>query len=164
MKTKAGVWIDHKQAAVVLLTDAGQELKRITTSDKPTRTGNGARAKHTYAPNDFAPEDRRERKLIDDRKKVFEEVLAIVRGADSLLILGPGEAKAEFRKHIMAKKLRGLSLEVETTDKLTDRQLIAKVGEHFANVSKPRKKVAVAASTKRPVKAATVKRATKAKK
>ena len=28
MVTKAGVWIDHKQAIVVLLTDADQEIKK----------------------------------------------------------------------------------------------------------------------------------------
>ena len=153
MKPKAGVWIDHKQAAVVLLTDAGQALNHIRTSDKPTRAAHGARVKHKYGPNDFSPEDRRARKLADDRKQVYEEVLAMVRGADSLLILGPGEAKTEFRKHIIAKKPRGLTLEIETADKLTDRQLIAKVAEHFMTKA-PRKKATVAASTKRPVKAA----------
>ena len=58
-------------------------------------------------------------------------MLACIRGADSLLILGPGEAKGEFSKHIKAKKLRGLTVEVETADKMTDRQLAGKVGEHF---------------------------------
>jgi len=29
MATKAGVWIDHKQAIVVLVTDAGKEIKKI---------------------------------------------------------------------------------------------------------------------------------------
>ena len=29
MVKKAGVWIDHKQAIVVLITDAGQEIKKI---------------------------------------------------------------------------------------------------------------------------------------
>jgi hypothetical protein len=27
MGTKAGVWIDHKQAIIVLLTDAGREIR-----------------------------------------------------------------------------------------------------------------------------------------
>ena len=69
---------------------------------------------------------------MNDRKKVYEEVLAFIRGADSLLILGPGEAKGEFAKHIKAKKLRGLAVELETADKMTQHQLIATVREHFA--------------------------------
>ena len=132
MTTKAGVWIDHKQALVVLMTDAGQEIKRFNTAAEPrARPAGSSRSKNKYTPNDFVAEDTRERKLVDERKKVFEEVLACIRGADGLLILGPGEAKGEFHKHILAKKLRGLAVELETTDKLTDRQLAAKVSAHF---------------------------------
>ena len=29
MSVKAGVWIDHKQAILVLVTDAGKEIKKI---------------------------------------------------------------------------------------------------------------------------------------
>lgn len=149
MKTQAGVWIDHQQAAVVLLTDAGSELKRIKNPQKPTRGANGARTKQTYTPNDFVPEVRRERKLVEDLKQVFDQVLVLVRGAGALLILGPGEAKTEFRKHLASQKLRGISIAVETADKLTDRQLVAKVNEHFASAHVRRKKVAVAAPVKR---------------
>ncbi len=130
MATKAGVWIDHKQAIVILVTDAGQEIKKFNSGiDRP---GGTLRSKNRYTPNDFVAEDRRERKLADDRKKVYEEVLACVRGADSLFILGPGEAKGELSKHILAKKRRGLTVDLETTDRMTDRQLAAKVSEHFA--------------------------------
>jgi len=146
MATKAGVWIDHRQAIVVLITDAGQEIKKVKSGLEPSdRPAASARSKNKYTPNDFIAEDRRERKLVDDRKNVYEEVLACIRGADSLLILGPGEAKGEFNKHIMAKKVRGLTVVVETTDKMTDRQLAAKVSEHFtkapADKSATRKKL-----------------------
>jgi stalled ribosome rescue protein Dom34 len=133
MATKAGVWIDHQQAVVVLITDAGQEIQKFQSGrEKTDRPVGSARPKNKYTPNDFIAEDRREQKLTDDRKKVFDAVLACIRGADSLLILGPGEAKGEFSKHIQAKKVRGVVVELETADKLTDRQLIAKVQQHFA--------------------------------
>ena len=132
MAIKAGVWIDHRQAIVVLLTDAGHEIKKFKSGiDQPVRPSSSSHPKHKYTPNDFIAEDRRERKLVGDRKEVYDEVLACIRGADSLLILGPGEAKGEFSKHIKAKKVRGIVVELETTDKLTDRQLAAKVKEHF---------------------------------
>lgn len=136
MATKAGVWIDHKQAIVVLIADAGQEIKKFKSDiEQPAaRPAGSSRSKNKYTPNDFIAEDRRERKLVNDRKKVYGEVLACIRGAKSLLILGPGEAKGEFSKHIQSKKLRGLKVELETTDKMTDRQLAAKVSEHFTKV------------------------------
>jgi stalled ribosome rescue protein Dom34 len=131
MAIKAGVWIDHRQAIVVLLTDAGHEIKKFKSGiEKPVRPSSSSHPKHKYTRNDFIAEDSRERKLEGDRKKVYDEVLACIRGADSLLILGPGEAKGEFSKHIKAKKVRGV-VELETTDKMTDRQLVAKVSEHF---------------------------------
>ena len=132
MATKAGVWINHKQAIVVLITDAGQEIKKFqSVLEQPARPASGSRSKNKYTPNDFIAEDRRERKLVSGRTKVYDDVLACIRGADALLILGPGEAKGEFSKHIKNKKLRGVTVELETTDKLTERQLAAKVSEHF---------------------------------
>ncbi len=159
MATKAGVWIDHKQAIVVLVTDDGQEIKKVKSSvEKPAPSAGGARVKNKYTPNDFIAEDRRERKLLDDRKKVYAEVLACIRGADSLLILGPGEAKGEFSRHIKAKKVRGLGVELETTDKMTDRQLVAKVRKHFTKAPASKtvvpKKTAKAAPKKRMKKSA----------
>ena len=133
MPAKAGVWIDHKQAIVVLVTDAGQEIKKFQGgTEQGARPAGSTRSKNKYTRNDFIAEDRREQKLVNDRKKVFDEVLAFIWGADSLLILGPGEAKGEFSKYIKAKKLRGLAVELETTDRITARQLTAKVSEHFA--------------------------------
>ena len=58
--------------------------------------------------------------------------LLLLRGADAILILGPGEAKGEFLKRVQSKKLRGVTVELETVDKMTDRQIAAKVGQHFA--------------------------------
>ena len=136
MTTKAGVWIDHKQAIVVLITDAGQEIKKFqSVLEQPARPASGSRSKNKYTRNDFVAEDRRERKLVGGRTKVYDDVLACIRGADSLLILGPGEAKGEFTKHIKSKNLRGVTVELETTDRLTERQLAAKVNGHFAKVS-----------------------------
>ena len=48
MATKAGVWIDHKQAVVVLITDAGQQIKKFTSGGKQAaRAGGRARSTST---------------------------------------------------------------------------------------------------------------------
>jgi hypothetical protein len=136
MASKAGVWIDHKQAIVVLITDAGQEIKKIVFDiGQPALPAASSRGRHKFNPNDFVAEDRLERKVEADRKSNFDDVIACIRGTDSLLILGPGEAKGEFNKHIKAKKVRGVDVELETADKMTDRQLAAKVQQHFATSS-----------------------------
>jgi hypothetical protein len=55
-----------------------------------------------------------------------------VRNAESLVILGPGEAKGELRKRLVKNKLGGRVAAVETADKMTDRQIVAKVREYFS--------------------------------
>jgi hypothetical protein len=147
MVTKAGVWIDHKQAIVVLLTDTGKEIKKTAFDiGQRIRTKAGSRSKNPYKPSEFVAEDTLERKLENDRKDYYDDVIASISGAKALLILGPGEAKGEFLKRLQSKKLRGVTVELQTVDKMTDRQIAAKVGRHFAppiaNKSVTRKKTA----------------------
>jgi hypothetical protein len=47
------------------------------------------------------------------------------------LLFGPGEAKGELEKHLAAKGLGGRVVGFETVDKMTDRQIAAKVRQHF---------------------------------
>jgi hypothetical protein len=132
MAMKAGIWIDHKQAILVLITDAGKEIKKIKSGvGMPTRSAGASRPRNKYTPHDFVGEDRLERKHLTRLADYYDEVIARLRGAEAILILGPGEAKGEFVKRINSKKLGGV-IEVETTDKMSDRQVAAKVSEHFA--------------------------------
>ena len=132
MAAQAGVWIDYKQAIVVLLKNAGSDVKKIAFDigqPMPRTSSSGRRSKFT--PNDFVAEDKLERKTEMDRNNYFDEVIALLRGADAILILGPGQAKGEFHKRIQSKKLLRGSVELKTVDKMTDRQIAAKVAEHF---------------------------------
>ena len=122
MSVKVGVWIDHKQAILVLVTNTGKEIKKIASGfEKPVRSV-------------FVAEDTLERKSDSQLKNFYDEVIACLQGAEALLILGPGEAKGEFHKRLKSKKLRDLIVELETADQMTDRQLAAKVAEHFATI------------------------------
>jgi hypothetical protein len=52
-------------------------------------------------------------------------------GQNSVQIFGPGEAKGELTKRLEHEGLKGHVLAIETVDKMTDRQIAAKVREHF---------------------------------
>lgn len=152
MASKAGVWIDHKQAIVVLLTDAGQEIKKIAFDiGQPIRTKGKSSPKNKYTRNDFVAEDKLARKVASDRQDYYDDVIAGVQGADALLILGPGEAKGELSKRITSKKVRGMAVALETADKMTDRQLVAKLQQSFA-ASSAQKPAAPQTAAKKPAK------------
>ena len=47
------------------------------------------------------------------------------------MIFGPGEAKGGLKKRLESKVLSGRIVGVETVDKMTDRQIAAKVRQRF---------------------------------
>ena len=128
---KVGIWIDREHA-IVDVNNAGQELKFFHTSaSEPFPQTTESRAEHSYTRNDTVPEDRLERKQDSDRFKMYDAVLQFIGKVDSLYVIGPGEAKKEFQKHLNAKGLSKVDIELETSDKMTDPQFSAKVREHF---------------------------------
>jgi hypothetical protein len=58
-----------------------------------------------------------------------------MREADSLLILGPGEAKGERTKRLERHHFSGRIVGSETVDKMTPRQIAAKVRQYFQDKS-----------------------------
>ena len=126
MKKDIGLWIDHRKAVVVIVSDEGEEVKEITSHmEKHVRfsSGNGA--------EDGSSEDIRDRQFENRLNSYYDEVIAAIRDARSIQIFGPGEAKGELEKRLESKGLKGRIVGIETVDKMTDRQIAAKVRERF---------------------------------
>ena len=125
MKSKIGLWIDHRKAVMVTITDKGEEIKQITSHmEKHVRYSNDA-------SEDGAPEDTRDRQFGNRLNRFYSEVIAYIREADSIQIYGPGEAKGELQARLEKEGLKGHIIEIETMDKITDRQIAAKVRQHL---------------------------------
>ncbi len=77
-------------------------------------------------------EDQRDRRFKGHLHKYYDRVVSHIRDADAILILGPGEAKVELKTRLESEALGGRIAGIETVDKLTERQLAAKVREHFS--------------------------------
>jgi len=132
MKKEIGLWIDHREAIIVILTDAGEEVRHLTSnSGKHIRYSGSSHSKTPQGLKEVTSEDGRDRKFGNDLNKYYDEVIAAIRDADSIQIFGPGEAKGELEKRIEHEGLKARLLAIETVDKMTDRQISAKVREHF---------------------------------
>ena len=140
MKKKIGLWIDHREAIIVILTNGGEEIKRIiSNSGKHIRYSGSSHSKTPEGSKEVTAEDQRDRKSGNQLNKYYDEVMAAIRDADSIQIFGPGEAKGELKKRIEHEGLKARILAIETVDKMTDRQISAKVREHFLTSSVPGK-------------------------
>ncbi len=135
MKDGIGIWIDGRRAILVTISGSTHEIVYFGIGETEAHNGTSdSHTQHSYTPRDFQPEDRIERKEHAARKQMFNRVLDTIAGVERLLIMGPGETKLEFVKHIESRHFRNLHVEVETSDKLTDPQLAAKVRQYYAKI------------------------------
>lgn len=77
-------------------------------------------------------DDQRDRRFTHYLDQYYDEVVERVRDAESILIVGPGEAKGELRERLTRQGLQARIVGVEAADKMTDRQIAALVRERFA--------------------------------
>jgi hypothetical protein len=126
MTTKVGLWIDHRETVLVSIADGGEQTKRIESGmEKHTRFSGGSRSEEGRA------EDQRDRQFTGHLNAYYDEVIACLRDAESILIFGPGEAKGELQKRLASKGLGGHVVGIETVDKMTERQIAARVRQYF---------------------------------
>ncbi len=132
MKKEIGLWIDHREAIIVILTDRGEEIIHIdSSSGKHIRYSGSSHSKTPEGLKEVSAEDQRDRKFGNQLNKYYDEVIAAIRDAESIQIFGPGEAKGELEKRIEHEGLKADILAIESVDKMTDRQILAKVRERF---------------------------------
>lgn len=132
MKKEIGLWLDHREAIIVILTDGGEEIRHITSnSGKHIRYSGSSHSKTPEGLKGVTAEDQRDRKFGNQLNKYYDEVIASIRDADVIQIFGPGEAKGELEKRIVQQGLKAHILAIEAMDKMTDHQISAKVREHF---------------------------------
>ena len=132
MKTTAGLWIDHRKAVIALVSADGEKTLEIK-SNVDTQQGRveGVRVASAFEAQQRKPDDRRERELTEHYNQFYAEVIAALSDAKAVLIFGPGEAKGEFRKRLEHAKLAINLIDMQTTDKMTDRQIAAKAREYY---------------------------------
>ncbi len=135
MKKEVGVWIDHKKAVIV--TGNGETMEKLESNMENYIRPNGGKNTHGKTPAGtmvFDAEDQRERHILEHLNKFYATVISHVHDAGAILIFGPGEAKFELEKKLKSNELHKHIIGIESTDKLTDRQIVAKVKNFFAAI------------------------------
>src|SRR4029453_17543002 len=126
MNHKVGIWIDHKKA-VIVSASAG----RVTAKTLESDVGPHARySGRTGYPTPDGQQRGRGEKKYEERydqhlDQYYDEVISQLGQPDALLIFGPGEAKLQLKERLSrSKALSQRIVGVETTDKLTDPQIV----------------------------------------
>lgn len=129
MTRNVGLWIDHKQAYVILHEE--EKIQVIPSNLEPRVHGGGTRIGGMYnqgLDSELGHNDRHQHQL----HEFYEKVIGVVREAEHIFVMGPGEAKHEFEKALQKHKdLRGRLLQVQAADKMTQKQMLARTRDYF---------------------------------
>lgn len=133
-KNYAGLWIDHREAIVVSITDEAETITKIESDiERKVRLSGGSRtAKTPYGPQQVSVDGKQEQRLKRQLRQYYQEIIRRIKDANKILIFGPGEAKTELKKEIQKSGQLTASIQkIESADKMTRRQIAAKVRTFF---------------------------------
>jgi hypothetical protein len=129
MKRNVGIWIDHREAFIVSLSDNTNETMRITSHmEKHVRFSGGA--------ENSGGDDQRDKRFTGHLNKYYDKVVSSIRDADAIFIIGPGEAREELKARLEGEALGKRIAGIEAADKMTDGQITARVKEWFLHPAK----------------------------
>ena len=124
MSHNAGIWIDHKRAVIVSVSE-GRVASETLESD--------VEAHPRYSgQQDGGGEKKYEERHGQRLGRYYDEVISRLGHVDGLLIFGPGQAKLELKERLgRSKAPSARAIAIETADELTGPQIMAKVQQHF---------------------------------
>jgi len=132
MKKEIGIWVDHRKAVIVTIENKVAVTREILSNmEKHVRYSGGDNEKSSTDTSGSNAEDMQDRRFNSHLGKYYEALVTLIRDADSILIFGPGEAKAELGNLLERDNLGAKISAIETEDKMTTRQITAKVQMYF---------------------------------
>ncbi len=124
MNDKVGIWIDHKKAVIVFASANGMAARTLESQVGPHP--------HFGGSQEGGGEKKYEERFDHELDHYYDDVISQLGHPDSILIFGPGEAKVQLQERVRRDKaLSGSRVEIETADRLTDPQIVAKVKQHY---------------------------------
>ena len=137
MKKCVGIWVDHEKAFVASVIKDDEMTNETFHQIKSNveghfRLSGGARSRMPYGPQDVASEKKIEERRKHHLRQYYQRIVQAIRDGQKIFIFGPGEAKLELEKEIRkSKELAAKLVGVEAADKMTERQVAAKVRRYF---------------------------------
>ena len=124
MSHEVGIWIDHKKAVVVTISAGHVSTKTLMSDVGPHTRYSGSQ--------EGGGEKKYEERHSQGLDRYYDDVISQLGEPDALLLFGPGEAKLQLKDRLSRFKVLSESIvAVESADKLTDPQIVAKVKEHY---------------------------------
>lgn len=133
MSKNIGLWIDHRKANIMFITESGEETKLIISNvERQRRRMGGSPLKGAFERVRFSNDINEKRNFKLHLSIYYDSVIACIQNAESILIMGPGEAKHELKACMEGKKLDAKIIAVETVGFITENRLKRRIRDFYA--------------------------------
>lgn len=124
---KIGVWLDHTKALII-------EEKNNALTSYSVESISKQIDKQNFGMDESQKQNSEHNQLSDFYKRLTE----ILKGYSEVLLFGPTNAKTELHNLLKTDRhFDNVTIDVETTDNLTENQMREFVKEHFEKAGKP---------------------------
>lgn len=131
MGKNVGIWLDHEKAYVIAVSNSDHSIEKIDSNiEARIRFIGESKSFSGRGGNLFNPSKKRTKRKKHQMNQYISDLTNRVSNAENILIFGPAYAKTELKKVLIRRKDKP-SLHLETADKMSENQMVAKVKKHF---------------------------------
>ena len=129
----AGVWIDQKEANIIILDDDHIENKTILSEIETRERVEGETKVFGRFGDQYLNNEKGKKNKIEELTKIYlKNVLNSVKNADSILIFGPAQTKIKLENFIQKDPKLSVKLnDVQNAEQMTNNQKVAFVKKYF---------------------------------
>ncbi|OIP70410.1 MAG: hypothetical protein AUK48_13730 [Oscillatoriales cyanobacterium CG2_30_44_21] len=128
---KVGLWIDYRKTIIVSVMEKWEESKKVVSVPEQYAQHSHDSTIQVGCNPLHAPVNHAFKEIFEDQiNTYYDEVIANICDANSILIFGSNTAKYELKHRLEANKLGDRIVGIETVDSMTERQISAKVLQH----------------------------------
>ena len=121
-KVFAGVWMDNHNAMVISRPESSTDADYAIQSKVKAKEYHGGKGEHGSHNADQA-----------NSQHFYRDLAHLLMPFDEILVFGPGKAQEEFHNFLKEDMhFNNKKIIVDTAERLSDPQMIAKVRTHFA--------------------------------
>jgi len=129
-----GIWLDTQKAIMVFLNNGKHQIKEVASNVETYHFKGGSRSKTPYGPQQTVSESSFNLRKKKQLNNYFKQLASLAENTESLYVTGPGEVKTHFSKYLKENSaLSNKLLKVDTSDSMTNNQLVVKVKDVFGN-------------------------------
>ncbi len=133
MEKNVGIWLDNEKAYIITLIDGSEKVEKIESNvETRVRIEGETKSYSRLGGMLINPQKKKTKRKNHQLKDYFKSIIRKTRDAHGIYIFGPADAKTNLKKIVEQEKNLNKKLKrVDSSDRLTENQMIAKVKEIF---------------------------------